>query len=113
MNLVVSLYMLGAALCVPVSGWVADRYGPRRLFVIAISLFIASSLACAASNSLLQLCLARMLQGAAGAMMVPVGQLILLRWSPREDSDHGNIRALIAHGLAGVKFASAPLARKA
>ena len=85
MNLVVSLYMLGAALCVPVSGWVADRYGPRRLFVIAISLFIASSLACAASNSLLQLCLARMLQGAAGAMMVPVGQLILLRWSPRED----------------------------
>ncbi|WP_236176280.1 MULTISPECIES: MFS transporter [Pseudomonas] len=85
MNLVVSLYMLAAALCVPVSGWAADRFGPRRLFVVAIVLFIVSSLACAASTSLLQLCLARMLQGAAGAMMVPVGQVILLRWSPRED----------------------------
>ncbi|MEB0207005.1 MFS transporter [Pseudomonas sp. CCC3.1] len=85
MNLVVSLYMLAAALCVPVSGWAADRFGPRRLFVLAIILFIVSSLACAASSSLLQLCLARMLQGAAGAMMVPVGQMILLRWSPRED----------------------------
>ncbi|ROL72827.1 MFS transporter [Pseudomonas vranovensis] len=84
MNLVVSLYMLAAALAVPVSGWAADRYGPRRVFVLAIVLFTLSSLACALAGSLLQLCLARLCQGAAGAMMVPVGLMILLRWSPRE-----------------------------
>ncbi|MDD2056726.1 MFS transporter [Pseudomonas sp. GD03860] len=85
MNLVVSLYMLAAALAVPVSGWAADRFGPRRLFVLAMVLFTLSSLACAMAGSLLQLCLARLCQGAAGAMMVPVGMMILLRWSPRED----------------------------
>lgn len=84
LNLVVSLYMLAVALCVPVSGWAADRVGPRRLFVAAIILFVTASLACAGADSLWQLCLARMVQGAAGAMMVPVGQVILLRWSPRE-----------------------------
>jgi len=85
MNLVVSLYLLAAALFVPVSGWAADRFGPRRVFVSAIVLFTAASIACACSGSLLQLSLARMAQGAAGAMMVPVGQVILLRWSAREN----------------------------
>lgn len=85
MNLVVSLYMLAAALAVPVSGWAADRFGPRRLFVLAMVLFTLASLACAMAGSLLQLCLARLCQGAAGAMMVPVGLVILLRWSSRED----------------------------
>ncbi|MGE8499765.1 MAG: MFS transporter [Pseudomonas sp.] len=84
MNLVVSLYLLAVALFVPVSGWAADRFGPRRVFLFAIGLFMFASLACALSNSLLQLSLARLLQGAAGAMMVPVGQVILLRWSSRE-----------------------------
>lgn len=84
MNLVVSLYLLAAALFVPVSGWAADRFGPRRVFVAAIVLFTLASMACAGSSSLLQLSLARMVQGAAGAMMVPVGQVILLRWSARE-----------------------------
>lgn len=85
MNLVVSLYLLAAALFVPVSGWAADRFGPRRVFVTAIVLFILSSLACALSASLFQLSLSRLLQGAAGAMMVPVGQIILLRRSTREN----------------------------
>lgn len=85
MNLVVSLYLLAVALFVPVSGWAADRFGPRRVFVAAIVLFMVSSLACAASSSLLQLSLSRLLQGASGAMMVPVGQVILLRWSSREN----------------------------
>ncbi len=84
MNLVVSLYLLAVALFVPVSGWAADRFGPRRVFISAIVLFTAASVACACSGSLLQLSLARLAQGAAGAMMVPVGQVILLRWSPRE-----------------------------
>ncbi|KAF1010359.1 MAG: putative transport protein HsrA [Pseudomonas fluorescens] len=85
MNLVVSLYLLAVALFVPVSGWAADRFGPRRVFVAAIGLFTLASLACAVSGSLLQLSLARLLQGAAGAMMVPVGQVILLRWSARDN----------------------------
>ncbi|PWB33993.1 MFS transporter [Pseudomonas sp. SDI] len=85
MNLVVSLYLLAAALFVPVSGWAADRFGPKRLFQWAIVLFGVASLACALSSTLLQLCLARMLQGVAGAMMVPVGQVLLLRWSPRAE----------------------------
>src|SRR5689334_17044787 len=70
MNLVVSLYLLAA-----------DRFGPRRVFLAAIGLFTCASLACALSASLLQLSLARLAQGAGGAMMVPVGQVILLRWS--------------------------------
>jgi EmrB/QacA subfamily drug resistance transporter len=85
MNLVVSLYLLAVALFVPVSGWAADRFGPRRVFVSAIVLFMAASVACACASSLLQLSLARLAQGAAGAMMVPVGQVILLRWSAREN----------------------------
>ena len=85
MNLVVSLYLLAVALFVPVSGWAADRFGPRRVFVSAIVLFTLASVVCACAGSLLQLSLARMVQGAAGAMMVPVGQVILLRWSAREN----------------------------
>jgi MFS family permease len=73
MNLVVSLYLLAVALFVPVSGWVADRFGPRRVLLAAIGLFMLASLACAASTSLLQLSLARLAQGAAGALMAPVG----------------------------------------
>ncbi|TBU73724.1 MFS transporter [Phytopseudomonas daroniae] len=80
MNLIVSLYLLAVAMFIPISGWLAERYGPRRLFIVAIALFIISSLACALSTSLLQLSLARFCQGTAGAMMVPVGQIILLRW---------------------------------
>lgn len=85
MNLVVSLYLLAAAVLVPASGWAADRYGPRRVFLVAIALFTCASLACALSGSLLQLSLARLAQGAGGAMMVPVGQVILLRWASRDN----------------------------
>ena len=85
MNLIVTVYLLAAAMFIPVSGWLADRCGPRRVFIAAIGLFMAGSLACALSTSLLQLTLARFLQGTAGAMMVPVGQVILLRWSSRDN----------------------------
>ncbi|MNM75701.1 putative transport protein HsrA [compost metagenome] len=79
MNLIVSLYLLAAAIFIPVSGWLAERFGPRRVFITAICLFMLCSLACALSASLLQLSLARFCQGASGALMVPVGQNILLR----------------------------------
>ncbi|HDS1734708.1 MULTISPECIES: MFS transporter [Pseudomonas] len=84
MNLVVSVYMLALALCVPLSGWAAERFRPRQVMLLAMGLFTAASLACAFAESLWQLCLGRMLQGAAGALMTPVGQVIILRWSSRE-----------------------------
>lgn len=100
MNLVVSLYLLAVALFVPVSGWVADRFGPRRVLLAAIGLFMLASLACAASTSLLQLSLARLAQGAAGALMAPVGQVLLLRWST-PDTLLRNMAALAIPALVG------------
>ncbi|WP_415842596.1 MFS transporter, partial [Pseudomonas reidholzensis] len=84
MNLVVSVYMLALALCVPLSGWAAERFRPRQVMLLAMGLFTTASLACAFAESLWQLCLGRMLQGAAGALMTPVGQVIILRWSSRD-----------------------------
>ncbi len=84
MNWVVSLYMLALALCLPISGWAAERFRPRQVMLCAMALFTAASLACALAENLWQLCLGRMLQGAAGALMTPVGQVIILRGSSRE-----------------------------
>lgn len=88
MNLVVSLYMLALALCLPLSGWLAERFRPRRVMMAAMGLFTLASTACALADSLLELCLGRLLQGAAGALMTPVGQVIILRWARREQLLH-------------------------
>lgn len=82
---VVIAYMLTVALLIPVSGWLADRFGTRRIFFLAILLFSLGSLLCALSNSLLQLMMARILQGTGGALMLPVGRLAILRAYPRSD----------------------------
>jgi len=81
----ITLYMLSAAAFVPISGWLADRIGPRRVFLCAILAFTAASLACGLAQTLLQFVIARALQGVAGAMMVPVGRLIVLRGSERSE----------------------------
>lgn len=85
MNVAITSYLLAVAVFVPVSGWAADRYGSRRVFLAAILLFTLSSIACAASQNLAQLVAARVLQGMAGAMMVPVGRIILLRKIPKDE----------------------------
>jgi len=85
LNVAITSYLLAVAVFVPISGWAADRYGARRVFILAIWLFMVSSLACAVSQNLLQLLLARIAQGIAGAMMVPVGRIILLRIVPKRD----------------------------
>ena len=85
LNLAITAYMLSAAIFIPISGWVADRFGPRNVFRIAIALFAASSVLCALSGTLPQLVGARVLQGAAGAMMVPVGRIVLLRSVAKHD----------------------------
>lgn len=83
LKLALTSYLLSLAVFIPISGWCADRFGARPLFQIAISIFIVSSLFCALADSLLELILARALQGVGGAMMVPVGRLILLRSVPK------------------------------
>jgi EmrB/QacA subfamily drug resistance transporter len=84
MQSVVIAYSLTMAMLIPASGWIADRFGIRRAFLSAIIVFTAGSLLCAASHTLMQLTGARVLQGAGGAMLLPIGRLALLQTFPRE-----------------------------
>ncbi|MFO1356688.1 MAG: multidrug transporter subunit MdtD [Gammaproteobacteria bacterium] len=82
MHAVVVAYALTMAVVIPATGWLADRFGTRRVFMTAIGLFTLGSVACAASGSLAQLIAARVLQGIGGAMLMPVGRLVVLRAFP-------------------------------
>ena len=79
LKLAVTSYLLALAIFIPASGWIADRFGARNVFRSAIVIFVLGSIGCALSASLPQFVLARILQGAGGAMMTPVGRLILVR----------------------------------
>ncbi len=79
LKLALTAYMLTLAVFIPASGWVADRFGARTVFCSAIAIFTTGSILCGASNSLVDLIGARVFQGLGGAMMVPVGRLVLLR----------------------------------
>jgi MFS family permease len=79
LNLAITSYLLSLAVFIPISGWMADRYGARTVFRSAIIVFTIGSILCGISHSLPQLVAARVLQGFGGAMMVPVGRLIVLR----------------------------------
>ena len=78
-KLAVTSYLLSLAIFIPASGWTADRFGTRNVFRTAIGVFVLGSIGCAASHSLEQFVLARIVQGVGGAMMTPVGRLILVR----------------------------------
>lgn len=78
-------YTLTVAMLIPASGWLADRYGTRRVFMLAVALFTLGSLACALSSTLGELVLFRIVQGIGGAMMMPVARLALLRAYPRSE----------------------------
>lgn len=82
---VVIAFILTVAVLIPASGWLADRFGTRRIFFTAILLFSLGSLLCALSASLPQLIGARIVQGVGGALMVPVGRLVVLRAYPRTE----------------------------
>jgi MFS family permease len=82
LNLAITSYLLSLAVFLPISGWLADRFGAKRVFCLAIAFFSLGSALCGAANSLPELVLFRVLQGLGGAMMVPVGRLILLRSAP-------------------------------
>lgn len=78
-------YMLTVAMLIPVSGWLADRFGTRSIFIFAVSLFTLGSLLCAFSPTLSILVNSRVIQGIGGAMMMPVARLALLRAYPRRE----------------------------
>src|ERR1700733_809350 len=84
LNIGMTAYLLTLAVFIPISGWVADRFGSRSVFAAAIAIFTFSSLLCGASHTLTQFTLMRILQGIGGAMMVPVGRLIVLRTTPKD-----------------------------
>jgi len=84
MQAAVVAYSLTMAAIIPATGWLADRFGTRRIFLLAIVLFTLGSAACAASVRFEQLVAARVLQGMGGAMLLPVGRLTVLRSFPRE-----------------------------
>jgi EmrB/QacA subfamily drug resistance transporter len=85
LKLALTSYMLTLAVFIPASGWVADRFGARKIFCAAIVVFTLGSILCGASNSLRTLIAARVFQGVGGAMMVPVGRLVLLRSVPKNE----------------------------
>src|SRR5580698_11021672 len=85
LNVAITCYLLSLAVFVPISGWTADRLGARRVFSAAIIVFVLGSIGCGLSNSLWMLVISRIVQGMGGAMMVPVGRLVLLKTVPRSE----------------------------
>jgi EmrB/QacA subfamily drug resistance transporter len=85
MQSVVIAYLLTVALFIPASGWLADRFGTQRTFIVAVVLFSLGSLLCALSPTLPWLVAARVLQGIGGALLLPVGRLAILRAYPRAE----------------------------
>jgi EmrB/QacA subfamily drug resistance transporter len=79
LNLAITSYLISLAVFIPISGWIADRFGARRVFCVAIALFTFASALCGLSTNLWMLVAMRVLQGLGGAMMTPVGRLILVR----------------------------------
>src|SRR5215472_2715303 len=85
LSVAVTAYLLSVAVFIPVSGWAADRFGGRTVFRAAIAVFTLGSVLCGLSNSAVELTAARVLQGLGGAMMVPVGRLVLFRSIERSE----------------------------
>lgn len=98
MHSVVISYVLAVAAFIPLSGWLADRFGIRHVYMAAIVIFCISSLGCALSNTLNQLIFFRVIQGIGGALLMPVGRLALLKLVPREQF----LAAMSMMSLAGL-----------
>lgn len=79
LKLAITSYLLSLAVFIPASGWTADRFGARNVFSVAIAVFMIGSIGCAISSSINDFVIARVVQGLGGAMMTPVGRLVLLR----------------------------------
>jgi EmrB/QacA subfamily drug resistance transporter len=86
----ITVYILASAVFLPVSAWVADRFGAKRVFLVAIVAYAAACAGCGFATNLWEMLAARAFEGAAGAMMLPVGRLVLLRTTPK----HHLVRAM-------------------
>ncbi|GIE94976.1 MFS transporter [Paractinoplanes rishiriensis] len=89
-NVAITAYVLTLAVLIPISGWLTERFGARRIFTMAIVIFTLASIGCAAAQDLTALVAARVLQGVGGAMMVPVGRLVVIRTTAKT----GLVRAI-------------------
>lgn len=98
MHSVVVAYVLSVAACIPLSGWLADRFGIRNIYFSSIVIFSLASLGCAFSQSLEQLLFFRVIQGLGGALLLPVGRLAMLKLIPR----HQFLSAMSLMSLAGL-----------
>lgn len=85
LKLALTSYLVSLAVFIPISGWMADRFGARRIFRSAIGVFMLGSLLCAFSHSLQGFVIARFIQGIGGAMMVPVGRLVIVRSTKKSE----------------------------
>jgi EmrB/QacA subfamily drug resistance transporter len=84
LNVAITSYLISLAVFIPVSGWIADRFGARRVFCFAIFVFTLASALCGLSTTLWMMVATRILQGFGGALMNPVGRLILIRTFPKD-----------------------------
>lgn len=82
---VVTSYILSLAVCIPISGWMADRFGTRRVFSVAVAIFTVSSVLCGLSLNVPMLVATRIIQGMGAAMMMPVGRLAIIRTFPKSE----------------------------
>jgi EmrB/QacA subfamily drug resistance transporter len=85
LSAVVTAYLLAAAAVLPVSTWLGERFGMRRVFLLGVGLFTLASLFCGLARSPEQLVLARVLQGGGGALLLPIGRTLALRGAPKQD----------------------------
>ena len=85
LKLALTAYLVALAVFIPISGWMADRFGAKNVFRAAIAVFVVGSVACAVSGSLAEFVVSRFLQGMGGAMMTPVGRLVLVRATPKSE----------------------------
>jgi EmrB/QacA subfamily drug resistance transporter len=85
LKLALTAYFVSLAIFIPISGWMADRFGATNIFRVAIGIFVVGSIACAFSNSLPTFVVSRFLQGIGGSMMTPVARLVLIRATPRNE----------------------------
>ena len=109
---VVASYILSLAVCIPFSGWMADRFGTRRVFSTAILIFTLSSVLCGLSVNAPMMIAMRILQGIGAAMMVPVGRLTIIRTFPKSELLHAMNFVIIpessiVHCVDASAFASA------
>src|ERR1700683_3153631 len=99
---VVTSYLVAAGIMIPMTGWIAERFGRKRYFMASITLFVASSALCGVAQSLNQIVLFRLLQGAAGAAMMPLSQAVLMEtFPPREQ--------MMAMAVWGIGMMVAPI----